>query len=134
MSVKIVAFCCSHSAYQAANKALADGHGIPDGLEIVRVPCSGRVDVLHLTRAFENGADAVLVFGCQEDACQDITGNVRARNRVEYARGLLKDIGIEPERLQMYNVTANMAPKFVQITSEVATQIESLGPSPVRKG
>lgn len=134
MSAKIVAFCCSHSAYQAANKALADGHSMPEGLEIVKVPCSGRVDVLHMSKAFEKGADAVLVFGCQEDACQDITGNVRARNRVEYLRGLLKDIGIEPERLQMHNVTANMAPKFAQIALEVAAQVESLGPRPVRKG
>lgn len=129
----IIAFCCSHSAYLAANKAIAEGLLGPDELEIIEVPCCGRLDVLHITKAFEKGADGVCVFTCHDDACQHLVGNLRAFKRAERVQELLKEIGIEPERLQVRKVSATNVSKFAHIYRETLNFIENLGKSPVRK-
>jgi len=62
-SPQIVAFCCTHCAYNAADLAGSLRIQYPPAVKIIQVPCSGRVDTLHLLRAFEDGADGVLVAG-----------------------------------------------------------------------
>ena len=121
---KIVAFCCEHSAYQAANKAGRMRLHYPDNVRIIRVPCAGRVDVQHILKAFEKGAAGVLVMGCQERACQHLTGNTRAKERVEYAEDLLKEVGIDGGRVKMVNLAPDMAQRFVREVKEMAEKIE----------
>jgi coenzyme F420-reducing hydrogenase delta subunit len=60
---QIVAFCCTHCAYNAADLAGSLRIQYPSAIKIIQVLCSGRVDVLHILRAFEDGADGVLVAG-----------------------------------------------------------------------
>jgi coenzyme F420-reducing hydrogenase delta subunit len=60
---QIVAYCCKYCAYAAADLAGSMRLSYPTNVKIVQVPCSGRVDVLHLLRAIEEGADAVYVAG-----------------------------------------------------------------------
>lgn len=110
---KIVAFCCANSAYQAADKAGKMRLCYPDNVRIIRVPCAGRVDVVHILKAFEKGAAGVLVMGCQEGACQHLTGNTRAKERLKYAGDLLKEVGIDRERVKMVNLAPDMAQKFI---------------------
>lgn len=104
----------------------------PTNLRIVEVPCTGRVDTLHILEAFEQGADGVFVIGCLEGECHFLEGNLRARKRVNYVRGILKSLGIEEERLGMYNLSSAMGQRFVEITAEVTEKIKELGPSPVK--
>lgn len=101
-------------------------------VRIIRVPCSGRVDSLHLMKAFERGADGVFVAGCLEGECHFLVGNLQAKKRVQYVKGILKAIGINPERLQMYNLSAAMGSRFSEITWEMTHKVMELGPSPVK--
>ncbi|MBC7344493.1 MAG: hydrogenase iron-sulfur subunit, partial [Clostridia bacterium] len=87
----------------------------------------------YILKAFENGADGVMVVGCQEGNCKDISGNVRARKRVEYARRLLEEVGLERERLKMYHLAANRGVEWAEVVTEMFTTVKLLGPSAVRK-
>lgn len=119
MKGAIVAFCCQHSAYPAADLAGKLGLRYPEAVRIVRVPCAGRVDVIHILRAFEKGASAVLVMGCEDGACHHITGNIRATERVKHCRMLLQEIGLEGRSAVMVNLSPNAPHKFVAATEEI---------------
>ncbi len=104
----------------------------PTNIKVVRVPCTGKVDLLHFLKAFESGVDGVYVAGCLEGECHFLTGNLRAKKRVMYARELLEEIGIRGDRVEMYNLSAAEGNRFAQIAREMAERIKNLGPSPIR--
>jgi len=95
----------------------------PDSIRIIRLPCTGKVDVVHIMEAFEKGADGVYVAGCLEGECHFIRGNLRARKRVEYVKKLLDEIGVGGERLEMYNIAASDGPKFAKVAREMHEKI-----------
>ena len=103
----------------------------PANVKIIRVPCSGKVDALHLLRAIQKGADGVYVVGCLEGTCHYNEGNFRARERVEYVRTLLEEIGVESDRVRMYNLSSGEGPTFAAYAKEMTEHILSLGPSPL---
>ncbi|MBN2186974.1 MAG: hydrogenase iron-sulfur subunit [Dehalococcoidia bacterium] len=121
---RIIAFCCAESAYRAADRAGRLRIRYPDNVRVIRVPCAGRVSVLHILKAFEKGAAGVLVMGCQEGACQHLTGNTRAKERVKYAANLLQEVGINRERVKMVNFGPDMAQKFVREIKEMVEKIK----------
>ena len=129
---QIVAFCCLNCAYAAADLAGGARNSYPASVKIVALPCTGRVDVLHLLRAFEDGADGVLVAGCLTGRCHYLTGNLHAKQRVDYLRGLLDEIGLESQRIRMINVSAGMGVQFAQLVTEMSEKIQELGPNPLR--
>jgi len=129
---EILAFCCNYCAYAAADLAGSMRMKYPANVKILHVPCTGRVDVLHLLQALEQGIDGVMVAGCLEGNCHFETGNLRARRRMESAKRILQEIGIHPERVEMYNLSAAMAKRFTEITTEFTERINKLGPSPVK--
>ncbi len=96
------------------------------------VPCTGRVDVIHLLNAIEEGADGVYVAGCLEGDCHYISGNLKAKKRVGQVKKILVELGIEPERVEMYNLSAAQGPRFAEIAREMTEKIKALGPSPVK--
>jgi F420-non-reducing hydrogenase iron-sulfur subunit len=104
----------------------------PDAIRIIRVPCTGKVDVLHILRAFEKGADGVYVVGCMEGDCRFETGNLRARVRVEQAKVILDAIGVGGERTKMFNLSSSEGPRFAEIASEMTEKIKEMGPNPVK--
>lgn len=104
----------------------------PSNIKIILVPCTGKVDVLYILRAFEKGADGVYVVGCLEGDCHFNNGNFRARKRVEQAQKILDAIGVGGERVQMYNLSSSEAPRFAQIAIEMDEKIRSLGPNPIK--
>jgi coenzyme F420-reducing hydrogenase delta subunit len=104
----------------------------PSSIKIVKVPCTGRVAVIHLLRALEKGADGVLVAGCMEGDCKYQLGNIRARKRVEYVKQLLATIGLEPDRVAMYNMSSGEGPRFAEISREMTETVRKLGPNPIR--
>ena len=103
----------------------------PSSVKVIQVPCTGRVDIIHLLNAIEDGADGVYVAGCLEGECHYLSGNLKAKKRVQYVKNVLKEIGIEPERVEMFNLSAGEGPRFAEIAREMAERIKKLGPSPV---
>jgi heterodisulfide reductase subunit A-like polyferredoxin/coenzyme F420-reducing hydrogenase delta subunit len=114
-----VAFCCEHSAYPAADLAGRLRLHYPENLRIIRVPCAGQVDVFHILKAFEKGAAAVLVMGCENGACHHITGNIRAKERVNYCNMLLKEVRVDGRPVAMFNLSPNAPHKFVRAVNEI---------------
>jgi coenzyme F420-reducing hydrogenase delta subunit len=104
----------------------------PPSVKIVKVPCTGRVDAIHILEAFEGGADGVCLVGCLEGDCHYISGNIRARKRVEYAKQLLDEAGIGGARLTMYNLSSADGPRFAQVAREIAERVRELGPNPTK--
>ena len=131
-SPRIVAFCCDKSGYVAADMAGMLGMPLPETLDIIRVPCAGRIDALHLLRALENGADGVLIFACHEENCQSLTGNLIVKARLGYVHGIMEKIGLERERLELYNVATNNGAKFAEAVQKKCEDLKRLGPSPVK--
>ena len=104
----------------------------PSNIKIIKLPCTGKIDVIHLLKSFEKGADGVYVLGCLEGACQFTSGNLRARKRVEQAQQILEAVGIGGERVQMYNLSSSEAPMFVQFAKEMTEKIIEMGPNPIK--
>lgn len=104
----------------------------PTNIRIIRTPCTGKLEVEYFMRAFENGADGVLVAGCEEGSCHFIEGNFKAKCRVNYARGILAEAGFEEERLRMINIGAADARRFVEAVTDMIETVRKLGPNPVR--
>ena len=128
---QIVAFCCKYCAYAAADLAGSMRLSYPPNVKVIQLPCTGRVDILHLLKAVEDGADGVYVAGCLEGECHFLKGNLRARKKVNYVKKTLEELGIEPERIEMFNLSSAMGPRFAEIASEMTQRIKGLGPSPV---
>ncbi len=84
-----------------------------------------------ILKAFENGADGVMVVGCLEGDCHYLTGNLRARARVGRVARLLDEIGMGAERVQMFNLSAGEGTKFARYATEMVERIRALGPTPV---
>jgi coenzyme F420-reducing hydrogenase delta subunit len=125
---RIIAFCCHYCAYGAADLAGSLRYRYPAGVHIIRVPCSGRVDERFILRALARGADGVLVAGCLEGTCHYVAGNVRAAWRVQRARALLAEMGLEPERVEMFRVSASMGAAFAAFVRDFARRVRNLGP------
>jgi len=106
----------------------------PANVKLIRVPCTGRVDEVHFLKAFEQGIDGVYVAGCLEGECHFLRGNLRAKKRVGHVKRILTALGINPERLQMYNLSAAMGGRFVEIAQEMTEKVRALGPSPIKTG
>ncbi len=104
----------------------------PADVKIIQVPCTGRVDILHLLNAIKDGADGVYVAGCLEGECHYLEGNLKARKKVEYVKKTLIELGIEPERVEMYNLSSAQGARFAEIAREVVGIIRGLGPTPVK--
>jgi F420-non-reducing hydrogenase iron-sulfur subunit len=105
----------------------------PTNIKIIKVPCSGRVASIHMLKALEEGADGVMVAGCLEGDCHYQSGNLRAKKRVIYVQEVLEKIGMESERVAMYNLSAGDGPRFAEIAREMTEKVKELGPSPIRK-
>ena len=96
------------------------------------LPCSGRIDPLHLMRALESGADKVYLATCPEGACRYREGNIRAKKRIAYTQGLIEEIGLERERLELIVVSAENPVTVDNLAREFLAREASIGPSPVK--
>jgi coenzyme F420-reducing hydrogenase delta subunit len=104
----------------------------PTSVRIIEVPCTGKVDIIHLLTAFEYGADGVMVVGCLEGDCHYMVGNLHAKKRVKRVKDILEKVGLGGDRLAMYNLSSGMGGRFAEIVREMNDKIKELGPSPIR--
>ena len=100
-------------------------------LRLFPIPCSGRLEPVHLLRALEEFADLAYVVTCPEGACRYFEGNLRARRRVEQAQKVLFQIGLEPERVGIRVGSVAGVKGLAQWVNEILDQTAPLGPSPV---
>jgi len=126
---KIVAYCCNFCAFAAADLAGAMRVQYPPNVRIIRLPCTGKVDAIHLMKAFEDGADGVFVAGCLEGECHYLEGNLRAKKRVAYVKRLLAEVGTDPQRVEMFNLSSAMGGRFAEIVEEMTERVRKLGPA-----
>ena len=129
---EIIAFCCNYCAYAAADLAGARRMQYPPNVRVVHSPCTGKIEMEHILAAFEKGVDGVLVAGCLEGGCHFIEGNLRAKRRIEHIRDMLNEIGVGAERLKMVNLSAAMAPTFVESVRAILETVTRLGPNPLK--
>jgi len=129
---EVVAFCCRHCAYAAADLAGGGRQAYPTAIKIVELPCTGRIEAFNVLQAFEKGADGVLVAGCLSGKCHYLKGNLHARKRVDRVRHLIAEIGLEQDRAWMINISAAMGAQFAALAAEHVERVRELGPSPLR--
>ena len=131
--MRIIGFVCRDSGLAAAERAGSKAKAFSSSVTLVEVPCTGRVDVVHILRAFREGADAVFVAGCLEGNCKFQYGNIEAKKRVTLTKSLLRSAGLEPDRLEMFNLSSNQEWRFAEIVQEMVMRAEKLGPNPIQK-
>lgn len=131
---KIIAFCCNWCTYAAADIAGTSRIQYPANVRIVRVMCSGMVDPIYILKAFEMGADGVLIAGCHEVDCHYLNGPVKCDAMFEKVKRVVAVLGLEDERLRREMISTSEAPIFAQVIEEMVEQLKKLGPSPLREG
>lgn len=125
---RIVGFLCNWCSYTGADLAgVSRMHSAPN-LRIIRVMCSGRVDPSFVLRAFQLGADGVLVAGCHPGDCHYQEGNFKALRRVVFLRRLLSGFGIDERRLRLEWISASEGEKFATVANEFTEEVRALGP------
>lgn len=100
----------------------------PPNIRIVRVPCTGRVDVIHMLRAIEKGADGVMVSGCLVGNCHHRSGNSRAMKRVARVKEILESVRVNPDRVEMFLNSSTMGPQFAENCRTFTERVRGLGP------
>jgi heterodisulfide reductase subunit A len=128
----VLCFACQWCSYAAADLAGVSRIQYPPNVRVLRVPCSGRVDVLHILKAFQSGADGVVITGCLIGDCHYIDGNVKAKERVDTMRKSMEFLGIDPKRLEIGFASSSEGQKFATMMTDFVKKIEKLGPSPSR--
>jgi len=125
---KIVAFLCTWCSYTGADTAGIARLKSPANIRAIRVPCSGRVSPELVMRAFDEGADGVLVLGCHIGECHYETGNHRTAKRMPIVKELMSFVGLEAERLHLDWVSASEGERYARIATEFTAAVATLGP------
>ena len=125
---RIVAFCCNWCSYAGTDLAGTTRLQYPPNVRIIRVMCSGRVDPAFVLKAFELGADGVLVAGCHPADCHYINGNDKAALRGGFLEEFLEEVGIEPQRFRVEWIAGSEGQKFAKVIKDMVSELEALGP------
>lgn len=125
---RIVGFLCNWCAYSGADLAGVSRLKSSPNVRILRVMCSGRVDPSFILRAFQLGADGVLIAGCHPGDCHYQEGNFKALRRILLLRRILREFGVDERRLRLEWISASEAEKFARVSTEFAEEVRALGP------
>jgi coenzyme F420-reducing hydrogenase delta subunit len=125
---KIVLIGCTHSAGAAIEELAASAQALPGNVEWVSIPCGSALDELHILRAFEAGADQVMVLACYDGACRSVDGNRWAEKRVNAVRAILEEAGIAGWRLAFHNIAPSMPVDLLQWLAEFREPVSAQEP------
>ena len=131
---KIVAFLCNWCSYRGADLAGTSRIKCAPNVRAIRVMCSGRVEPAFVLRAFELGADGVLVLGCHPGDCHYAEGNYKALRRMELLKRTLIQLGVEEDRFRLDWVSASEGDRFSQTVNDITEKVRALGPYNSREG
>ena len=129
---KIIVMVCTWCTYTAADLAGTSRLAYPANVRLVRLMCTGMIDVKYILKAFLDGADGVFIGGCHPGDCHYLNGNLKARKRVAGVRKIVEQFGFEPERLRLQWIGASEGPEFQKNMTDFVEAVKALGPSPVR--
>jgi coenzyme F420-reducing hydrogenase delta subunit len=125
---RIAAFVCNWCTYTGADLAGTSRLQMATNVRIIRLPCTGRIDPLFIIKAFERGADGVIVSGCHPADCHYTSGNYHARRRFAIAREVFGFMGIDPARITFSWVSASEGGKWAEVVNNTTARIQELGP------
>ncbi len=125
---RIVGFLCNWCAYQGADLAGTSRMPYTPNVRIVRVMCTGRIDPTFVLKAFNSGADGVIVAGCHPGDCHYSEGNYKTTRRIALLKKLLSQMGIDSERFRLEWVSAGEGARWAQIANEMSAAIKEKGP------
>lgn len=125
---RIVGFLCNWCSYAGADKAGASQTPYPPNVNIVKIMCTGRIDPQFILKAFETGADGVIVLACHPGDCHYKEGNLRAAQRYAMLARILEQMGIVRERCRFDYVSAGEGEKYVQVITDMVETVRHLGP------
>ncbi len=131
---RILAFCCNWCSYAGADLAGTSRMQMPPNVRIIRVNCTGRIDISFILDALHQGADGILVSGCHPGDCHYTSGNLKMEARFVLLKSLLTQAGIEPERVHLQWASAAEGDVFSEGVTMMVERIKLLGPNPVRRG
>lgn len=129
---KVLVFCCNWCSYAGADLAGISRLQIQPDFRVIRAMCSARIDPEFILRAFKRGADGVLVAGCHPGDCHYIGGNYRTRRRMALLKLMLRQFGLNEDRLKLDWISAAEGEKFATTINSFIDRIKELGPSPFR--
>ena len=124
----IIGFTCNWCSYRAADLAGMSRLKYPPNVRLIRLMCSGRLDPTFVIKALQGGADGVLITGGHPGECHYLEHNYKALQRVHLLKHMLKQLGIEPERVQLIWASAAEGVRFAQEVTRVVDEIKQLGP------
>jgi F420-non-reducing hydrogenase iron-sulfur subunit len=125
---KIVGFLCNWCSYRGADLAGISRLKFAPNVRVIRVPCSARVEPAFVLKAFEAGADGVLILGCHPGDCHYVEGNYKTMRRVPLLKKMLAQLGIEEERVRLDWVSASEGEKFASVVDDITKKVRALGP------
>ncbi len=125
---KIIGFLCNWCSYTGADLAGTSRLQYPPNIRIIKVMCSGRVNPQFILKAFQEGADGVLVSGCHPGDCHYIEGNYHAKRKLTLTTDLMEFMGVDPKRFQVSWVSASEGKKFAEVVTKFTAQVKELGP------
>ena len=124
---KIVAFCCNWCSYAGADLAGNNRLDYPANVKIIRIPCSCRLNPLFILRAFQRGADGVILCGCHPGDCHYSTGNYFARRRMTLLMSMLEFMGVDKNRFRVEWVSAAEGARFAEVMNKFVADVTALG-------
>ena len=125
---KIVGFLCNWCSYRGADLAGISRLHFAPNVKVIRVPCSTRVEPSFVVKAFQSGADGVLILGCHPGDCHYVEGNYKTMRRIPLLKKMLAQFGIEDERVRLDWVSASEGEKYATLINDMTEKIRALGP------
>ena len=125
---KITIFHCINSFSESALAYFGEIDNVD--IKYIKLPCSGMIKDVYLLRAFEAGADAVIVFTCPKGECRFVEGNIRAKKRVEWTMSLLDEIELDGRRLSLFNINPKDKEAAAKIIKDTLSKLKNIGPNP----
>ncbi len=131
---EIVVLYCQYSVAKDADINAVQNRAQGFKARFMMLPCSSKIEVPHLLKILEKGVDGIQVIGCPDDLCRFLVGNQRAEKRIEYARGLLDQVGMGADRLSMQRGQGLSEDALLQIAQAAADTVRKMGPNPMKRG
>ncbi len=130
---KIIAFLCNWCSYRGADLAGTSRFHYPPNVRVIRLMCSGSIDPVYVLEALLNGADGVLIGGCHLGNCHYQNGNYKAMRRVEVIKNILRQVGIDEDRVWLRWIDASEGELFSEIIQQMVAELQAKEPNPMRK-
>ncbi|MFP4630328.1 MAG: hydrogenase iron-sulfur subunit [Desulfohalobiaceae bacterium] len=124
----IVAFVCNWCTYTAADLAGTSRLTQRPNVRLIRLMCTGMVDPKYVIKALINGADAVLISGCEPGDCHYINGNYKARRRIKLLKEMLANFGIDSRRVRLTWIGASAGNEFAATVNNLVQEVREIGP------